>query len=254
MQHITDGDIITAESSFDPEGPAYFDCFKLAADGSRRVLFYEFISDDPASSQMWLRIHRDQPIPADALGMTAVGFVRDRNWRFFHIRDLQANRAYIGYDFSVDPHSLVPVNQIPYILRWRQHVGQIVHDFYTTYAADAFVLENNLSGLSPADVSLTSEQEYSFEIITNQIRKLVGITWGRIDAYAAIRPEGSDTWKAQTATLQASGSQAVRNLPRRGLEDRPDRGPRGRPVGLVWRGPITGILPDAQCRRPVGSR
>ena len=81
-------------------------------------------------------------------------------------------------------------------------MGQIVHDFYTTYAADAFILENNLSGLSPADVSLTSEQEFSFEIITNQIRKLVGITWGRIDAYAVIRPEGSDTWKAQTPTLQ----------------------------------------------------
>ena len=203
MQHITDGDIITAESAFGTEGPDIFDCFKLAADGSRRVLFYEFISDEPSSSQMWLRIHRDQPIPADALGMIAVGRVRSRGWRYFHIRDLQANRAYIGYDFSVDPHSATPVNQIPYALRWRQHVGQIVHDFYTTYAADAFVLENNLSGLSPADVSLTSGQQYSFEIITNQIRKLVGITWGRIDAYAAIRPEGSDTWKAQTPTLQA---------------------------------------------------
>ena len=202
MQHITDGDIITAESTFDPEGPDSFLCLRLAMDGSRRVLFYTFISDEPSNSRMFLRIRRDQPIPDDAIGLVAVS-EGERNWGFFHIRDLQANRAYLGYDFTIDPYSHVPVNQIPYVLRWRQHVGQIVHDFYTTYAADAFILENNLSGLSPADVSLTAEQEFSFEIITNQIRKLVGITWGRIDGYAAIRPEGSDTWKAQTPTLDA---------------------------------------------------
>ena len=203
MRHITDGDIITAESAFGPEGPDSFDCYRLAADGSRRVLFYEFISDEPSSSQMWLRIHRDQPIPADALGLTAVGRVRSLGWGNFHIRDLQANRAYIGYDFSVDPHSLVPVNQIPYVLRWRQHIGQIVHDFYTTYAADAFILENNLSGLSPADVSLTSEQRNTpSRSSRTRFASWSASSGGASTGYAAIRPEGSDTWKAQTATNQ----------------------------------------------------
>ena len=199
--YIQPGQIVQEGELIDPDGDGLIG-FRISTDGARRV---ELFRRDYAELEHSIpSIYLQSPIPSEQEGLIAVPEgPRGAQWLGPNVHTMLGEGAYIGYDFTVNPHSNRPVNQIPYILPWRQHVGQIVHDFYTTYAADAFILENNLSGLSPADVSLTSEQEYSFEIITNQIRKLVGITWGRIDAYAAIRPEGSDTWKAQTPTLQA---------------------------------------------------
>ena len=198
--YLIAGEPIAADNTFDPEGPDTFVGMKLSNDGARLIEFYDYHPHEPSNSDVVAILRRGDTVPSDVVGLIAVPVVE--GWSFLHSREVLKRRAYLGYDFTVDPYSDRPVNQIPYVLRWRQHVGQIVHDFYTTYAADAFILENNLSGLSPADVSLTSDQAHSFEIITNQIRKLVGITWGRINGYAAIRPEGSDTWKAQTPTMQ----------------------------------------------------
>ena len=198
--YLIAGQPIAADSTFDPEGPDAFRGVRLSSDGARLIEFYDYHPHEPSNSDVAVTLRRGDAVPLDVVGLIAVPSIL--GWSAPHGREVLKRRAYLGYDFTVYPYLYRPVNQIPYVLRWRQHVGQIVHDFYTTYAADAFILENNLSGLSPADVSLTSDQEHSFEIITNQIRKLVGITWGRIDGYAVIRPEGSDTWKAQTATLQ----------------------------------------------------
>ena len=200
--YVQHGQIVTDDAIASPVDPSHpFILLRLASDGSRRVIDYEpEQGGEPHPREIY---YSSSPITDLMRGTLAVN--REDPWSGIDDRSV-INGVYIppfpGADEPWSP-SVTPVNQIPYVLRWRQHVGQIVHDFYTTYAADAFILENNLTGLSPADVSLTSEQEYSFEIITNQIRKLVGITWGRIDGYAAIRPEGSDTWKAQTPGLDA---------------------------------------------------
>lgn len=177
------GDVITTDSVL-PEGhTAGNQIVWVDADGSRRV------------------IETDVALPPTFPGNIPELLARhpDNDLIYWTERASIAAGQYLPYPFEgmtrLQSYSDYPVNQIPYILHLREHVGQVAGEFVDVPAHDAFAHETQLTGFSPTAVTLTTGQAEKFELLTKNIRRLIGVVWQKIDIAAGLDPEDESNWK-----------------------------------------------------------
>ena len=79
---------------------------------------------------------------------------------------------YLQYpnDFGA-AHSVVnPVNQIPYLLKWREHLSRIAHEFVAESHNDLFHMQTNSVGFGPDAVTHSTDQIATIEYAITNIR------------------------------------------------------------------------------------
>ena len=124
------------------------------------------------------------------------------------------------YTPSVNVHGQdTPVNPIPYVLRWKRILGDIAHDFVQP-SDEIFHHETHATGWSPHTVSLTTEQQQKFEVVNRNVRRLVGLHWGRILDLEAMDASASDAWKAVKDTRAAEMAKLCETCHGRGFKRR----------------------------------
>ena len=178
MSDIQVGDTLTQESTANQDVPPYhYHAVVLSEDGSRKVLAKAPIAF-PGWNEHAKRAVLEQLGPRTILWGSA---------RYYSVDVGQ----YLPYPESTDPAfrptsqvfaSDVPTNQIPYVLHMKGHMGNVSHEFVESPLSDLSLHLNSMTGFAPTGGNhLDSETQEKYELVTWNIRRLVGALWQQVE-------------------------------------------------------------------------
>lgn len=194
---ITGGDIITADSRKNPDSSLATNLVKLVRDGSQRIDYIVYDSDEPYNSTVSRRfdVSHNGNVPANFIGLVAVtgpnsGVTSSAVYE----------GVYLGYDFTVTPIISHPTNQVPYLLTWREHLAKAAENLKNTPWGAHFHMRENVIPFDPESVGLTADQSERIRNVIYMFRTLIGAAWQEIDSWATPIPPAA-TWESSVLAL-----------------------------------------------------
>ena len=197
---------ITAESTI-PAGITHAHLVGIHPDGSRLI-----VDATRAYSGLWLDQRDNFLDREDAI------FIAWFNADGTH-QGVGVGR-YLQYpnDFGA-AHSVVnPVNQIPYLLKWREHLSRIAHEFVAESHNDLFHMQTNSVGFGPDAVTHSTDQIATIEYAITNMRRVLGIVWGWLDNWEQMTPETDDNWMVGLPIMQAGVDEVCSTCGGRGFK------------------------------------
>ena len=215
--YLMDGEIIREGHTLDPNGPEWYFLARITDDETRRVITYHLDEIEPEQSEVLGLWYRDNVMPENAVGCIA-----------FRVKEFQPSLddvktgLYISYSRIDEPAELIrfPVNQIPFLFVWWEHLSKIADDFVSSSHTDIFLMEDRDVGFSPTDVTYTTSERQSFEYVTGIVRRCVGLLMNRIETYSEINAKQIDDWKSLTHTLSVLVNKLCESCSGRGWKHR----------------------------------
>ena len=207
MTNLVLNERVTAESTI-PAGVVHARIVGVHHDGSRLIMRAASIyngPDWPAS-----RIHFvDQD---DAIYLA--WFNSDGASQGVQVGDYLQYPNDFGAAHSVDN----PVNQIPYLLKWREHLSRIAHEFVAESHNDLFHMQTNSVGFGPDAVTHSTDQIATIEYAITNMRRVLGIVWGWLDNWEQMTPETDDNWMVGLPIMQAGVDEVCSTCGGRGFK------------------------------------
>ena len=197
---------ITAESTI-PAGITHAHLVGIHPDGSRLV-----VDARRAYSGLWLD-QRDNFINREDAIFIA--------WFNADGRHQGAQTGqYLQYpnDFGAAHSVIPPVNQIPYLLKWREHLSRIAHEFVAESHNDLFHMQTNSVGFGPDAVTHSTDQIATIEYAITNMRRVLGIVWGWLDNWEQMTPETDDNWMVGLPIMQAGVDEVCSTCGGRGFK------------------------------------
>ena len=164
--------------------------FKLEDTATRRLGIVRLDLDEPYNSATSIPLNPGSgPVDEEKNGLYAWWSEQSRGITY---HDVQLG-LYMPYP-SPSPILLseAPVNQVPYLLVWREHLARIANDLKSAEWANHFHMREDPLAFNPASVSLTHEQEIRLENTVYVVRNLVGAVGQKLDEWADIDPGPSE--------------------------------------------------------------
>ena len=190
MANIRLGEVVTRESTHEYSGARFhLKAVKTGADGSRRIedVGHLRFPLTPAGIEGVFRQGGPTPILWGVTWRTHVG-----RYLPYLAEDQRAVPTTIQEVLDID----LPTNQVPYVLYMQEHLSKVAHELVDNTLLDVFDHMTAGDGFSPHNTTLTTDQQARFELLSRNVRRLVGVLWDQLNAVVALDPRDEVAWKA----------------------------------------------------------
>ena len=198
---------ITPESTM-PTGITHARLVGIHPDGSRKIVKTASVYNDDS----WPRYRPNYLDQDDCIYIA--WFNPDGTSQGVQVGDYLQYPNDFGAAHSVDN----PVNQIPYLLKWREHLSRIAHEFVAESHNDLFHMQTNSVGFGPDAVTHSTDQIATIEYAITNMRRVLGIVWGWLDNWEQMTPETDDNWKVGLPIMQAGVDEVCSTCGGRGFK------------------------------------